>query len=501
MFTSFKKIFVTVAWFSFIFPMLTYPVYAADWPHRTTGNAWWCTQCHVVHNTTNGQFTTQKGNPNVCQSCHTSGGPATDKPMLNVHLAVPGTQGVSHRWDSGPGGYITPNTSNGSTGTVYSGVNFTWNTLFNEATNLENLRLTVFQGSVPRTFTISITSDGDVGGAGFSCTYQDEGSSTQPSCGSGTVQSTYVPSDGYSFLKIAFVNGSTSPSFKTGDSWSIKIRPQINYPSTHTELATRMFREEAAPQDLNDVDVSTAYVLPGSTYGKAACSTCHNQHNQSKNPFDPFSPTAYTSGATEDRHFQRVNNEQNQMCLDCHSHRNIGNDFSDADATNDVRTYSGTKKSHPVGVTFPSTKTEHVGLMHTFPKEPSTSLFNPSADVSDKAAIGKANTGSTNNCVTGDIRPAVNTNDLVNLYIYFISGTNQGTGKLITSNTATEICWTGNLTIVSGDKFVVDMDGNPSNNFRFYNSGTISFTGGQVYCMTCHGLHWVDSNETTYDAP
>ena len=483
MFISFKKIFVTVAWSSFIISMLAYPVYAADWPHRTTGNAWWCTNCHVTHNTTSGQFTKVKGNSNLCQSCHQSAGDAADKPMLDVHLAEPGTQGVSHRWDSGPGGYVTAALTNTSTGTVLSGV--------------VGGQAGVFSGTVPRTYTITINSGGDVGTATFNWTWQDEGGTSQ-SGGTGISTGTDIPLIGE--IKVTFVNG-TTPSFNAGNTWTIKVRPQINFPS-NIELAKRMFIGDGAPLDITDIDTRPDYLIPASTYGKASCSTCHNQHNQSNNPFDPFSPTTYTAGDTQDRHFQRINNEQNQLCLDCHSARNKGNDFSNADPDDDVRTWSGNKKSHPVGVDFPSTKPENAALFHTVPKEPSSSLFNPSTDVSGKAALGKATVATNTTCVTGDLRPAVNSNDLEGLVIYFISGSNQGTGKTVTSNTSTQICWaTGNLNILVDDKYIVDKDGNPSNNFRFANAGTVSFTGGTVYCMTCHGPHWADSNQDTYDAP
>lgn len=71
--------------------------------------------------------------------------------------------------------------------------------------------------------------------------------------------------------------------------------------------------------------------------GKIMCSTCHDQHSQSNAPFDPSSPPSGSG-----RHFQRIPNDLNQMCLDCHRLRNI----------TDVTTYTGSKLSHPVGVVY-----------------------------------------------------------------------------------------------------------------------------------------------------
>lgn len=65
-----------------------------------------------------------------------------------------------------------------------------------------------------------------------------------------------------------------------------------------------------------------------------SCTNCHNQHRQTKLPFDPAA-----TGAR--RHYMRVDNQNSQLCLTCHSTRDQS--FSD------VETYDGTFKTHPVG--------------------------------------------------------------------------------------------------------------------------------------------------------
>jgi len=57
--------------------------------------------------------------------------------------------------------------------------------------------------------------------------------------------------------------------------------------------------------------------------GHLMCSTCHDQHSQEREPFDPSAPAWGGPGTGEGRHFQRVDNQFNQMCADCHAARDV----------------------------------------------------------------------------------------------------------------------------------------------------------------------------------
>jgi len=51
--------------------------------------------------------------------------------------------------------------------------------------------------------------------------------------------------------------------------------------------------------------------------------------------------------------------------------------------------------------------------------------------------------------------------------------------------------------IATGNRLIdvhVDFDGNPSNDLAFDGSGN-------VQCLSCHGVHYADSNTLTVDAP
>src|SRR5512139_3767666 len=78
------------------------PAWAVDPPHsgpKTPQD--FCRACHVVHSSAGGSLTTVSGNANLCISCHTTGGTASNKPFSGMMQAVPGVSGSSHRWDGG----------------------------------------------------------------------------------------------------------------------------------------------------------------------------------------------------------------------------------------------------------------------------------------------------------------------------------------------------------------------------------------------------------------
>ncbi|HEY3400430.1 MAG TPA: cytochrome c3 family protein [Geothrix sp.] len=285
---------------------------ATDPPHNiATANSYgalnYCTTCHKLHGATGGTLTTVSGNKNLCQSCHVSGGLATNKAMPDSDQAVPTglvgstAGGTSHRWDSGAQGRITKGTPNTSTGAITPSGDYT--------------------GAYASTIEIKITTAGATGAAKFDWRQTLTGGSTFGASTVGVATSTTAAALGSTGVSLAF---SSTGTFVLNDIFYLYVRTDLVNPtsamSTHLEG------------------------------GKAMCSTCHDQHLQANAPFDPLASPTYTAGTTNNRHFQRVANDTGSLCGNCHSARNVGK--------------GGT--SHPVHVNLasaPNTKTPSASLV------------------------------------------------------------------------------------------------------------------------------------------
>jgi len=265
-------------------------VLAVDPPHTFTNN---CAACHITHNAPGADLGSVAGNANLCMSCHVSGGSASAKPFANANQAIPwpglpsGTNaaGNSHRWDSGPSGRVQfiGGAAIASTGAIISG-----------GTNTNYYA---------KTFTLTITNAGAVGTARFNWT------ATNPGGGAGTnvlTGSNVALNDG---ITVTF-QGAAANSFQLNDKWNLYVRTDLRLP-TDTAMLLRM------------------------TNNLFNCSTCHDEHSQTNAPFDPTAPVYAGAGTGAGRHFQRVNNNTEQMCQQCHINRNVTNSIAG---------------SHPVGI-------------------------------------------------------------------------------------------------------------------------------------------------------
>ncbi|MEI6210879.1 MAG: cytochrome c3 family protein [bacterium] len=271
------------------------PVLAADAPHSTT-NSMDCISCHLPHHTASMTRSNVVGNVNLCHSCHAPGGKASRYALLDSDQALAGpclpinvtASGTSHRWDSGISGRVVymGNARTNSSGMVYPAGDYT--------------------GRTAKAYVITVTNSGQVGTARFTWY------GTQPGGGGAsnvlTSGSLITLNQGVS---IAFSNGLASPSFRSNDVWNLYVREDVSQPT----------------------NALLQGVLTG---GLLACSLCHDQHSQTNTPFDANAPA--TPGASG-RHFQRINNDECQLCEDCHAARAVSN---------------ANAGSHPVGVLIPN---------------------------------------------------------------------------------------------------------------------------------------------------
>lgn len=163
----------------------------------------------------------------------------------------------------------------------------------------------------------------------------------------------------------------------------------------------------------------------GTWTAKVVCSVCHNIHSQAAATWDPNAPSYGGSGTGSGRHFQRAANDLNQLCEDCHYYR------TPASTGTDVRTWNGSRKSHPIVKIFTSANGET-------PDVTNQAQFN-AAPLEPEAASWTAQTGAR----------------------YHSNG---GTDTNLTNN------------IIVGS----DM---------------------KIRCLSCHGIHYTDSDSTTVDQP
>jgi predicted CXXCH cytochrome family protein len=270
------------------------PARAQEKPHDLS-----CWDCHTSHAGFGDQFDSLDGNANVCLACHQHGGSASAKALNESDQAQPWAgvatntvpRGSSHRWDAASAGQVIS---------------------LGAAPAYAVSPVGTYTGRYAATYTVTIVTAGSVGAARFDWT------KTAPGAASGTNVMTSHGAQLDQGLVLDFVNFRPDPAFRPGDSWQIRVRPDLN-PPVSPELTWAM------------------------SWGKAVCSTCHDQHSQEKEPFDPAAPE-YVYGASTGRHFMRVNNAQDQVCGACHGARMVN---------------QATAGSHPVGVLVASNANYH----------------------------------------------------------------------------------------------------------------------------------------------
>ncbi len=316
-----------------------------------------------------------------------------------------------------------------------------------------------------------------------------------------------------------------------------------------TSGSSHRWDANAVRPDLGAASPTGAALQSGLASGTTLqCSTCHDQHSQSLKPFDPTAPS--TAGQAG-RHFLVTANDTGQMCVDCHAQWNqssagTGTYYTGAQATftngntivsgsgttwttqlqagwrirrqSDLASawaviksvdsntqvtlvsgYGGTTGSnqpwvaaktltHPVGVALPAA---------------SGTIRNPPVETSGTAQVagfwGTATGGST----TSLIDTGKNFTGAVGLVVRFTSGANRNVTKTITSVSGgnTTVNWSGALgtAIGAGVTYEIDVDGNLTNSVPLAGASGASFTAGNVACLSCHEVHFGDSDSTTYD--
>lgn len=208
-----------------------------DQPHSRAQNLT-CMTCHLSHEVFGNQIGSTAGNANLCLSCHQTGGLAS-KAALAEHqqaklgpdaAAQPLPTGTSHRWDAGVSGRVESLSGVAETAIEPAGS---------------------YTGRYAASYTITITSSGNVGTARFNW------AGTGPGTGTGVdlLTGSAIPLE--QGLTISFRDVPPVATFLVGDQWRLLVRPGLKAPS-NPDLQRTM------------------------TDGKVVCSTCHNAHSQAQ---------------------------------------------------------------------------------------------------------------------------------------------------------------------------------------------------------------------------
>lgn len=230
---------------------------AADPPHNIS-----CSKCHTTHKASGTALTKADSNVALCLSCHTTGGEAANKALLNSMQAVPGTSGTSHSWSG-----LLLNLTLGVSMPNSPGV----------ATKIENVR---------------------------------GGMTTVDSSNANSV--TYGNAN-YSANSLV---GSILMFFSTTAASSANKYLQVNVTGNNS---TTIYWSSSQAMPVNPKSLDRYIVIPADA--KLTCSMCHSQHFQARASWDPLSDTTYSAGITNNRHMMRLNNELSQLCEDCHRTR------------------------------------------------------------------------------------------------------------------------------------------------------------------------------------
>lgn len=191
----------------------------------------------------------------------------------------------------------------------------------------------------------------------------------------------------------------------TSHSWT-GVMPSTSSPANQYGLR--------APSDLQNEVLKIRLSLFNN---RVTCSVCHDQHSQVHPPWDPAAPSYGGSGTGSGRHFQRIPNDLNQICEDCHYYR--------------LSTYVRVEGDDP-----------------SYPPNGTNVFSHP---------VGQALKENTKGY---DRSAPLDSNGLLE----------------------------------DGTRFTGDKDGNPSNNL-------VVDSTGKIRCLTCHRIHYSDSNSLTLDAP
>lgn len=397
---------------------------AADAPHY--GSLLGCTSCHTTHNAAGPDLTNVAGNANLCMSCHFTGGMARKKPF-STSMQPAGVLKTSHSWSGS-----MPNSVNNQNGNNPYGLR-TDDQISNAALKAQLANF----GDCSNGTDTTKASCASIG-ACSKTTYTTEATCiangtcsiktylNQSTCtANGGVWTPYIWTPHTPGIWTARVVCSTCHDvmLQTNVPWDPSgTTPIVSGTATGGSTTTLVDSTKTwAPNQWAGYFIR----MPNTTSGKIQVIGSNTANTISLISGETFGSSVAVGAAygilAEGKHFMTMSNDLNQMCEDCHYYRTAG-------GCTDLKTYDGTRKSHPVV------------------KNLSTDVANASLFVG--AAPYEPNCKSVSCAQSGAPR-------------YYQNG---GTDTNATNN--------------------IVLDAN-----------------GKIRCLSCHGMHYTDSDSLTVDNP
>ncbi len=374
---------------------------ASDPPH-TTPEGIGCSSCHVMHSqfgNSQGPSLTKASNANLCMNnCHSIGGVASNWPFSPTDQAAPGVSGTSHRWDG-----TMPATSNAnnqyglrSAADVKNPAivrmlnkfgSCSVSTCYTQPTCV-TAGSACLGGAQSGTWTSGVvcstchqqhnqiatpydaysynSSNGDPGGTDTTSTCSSTTTLTDsnktwsvnqwnyytlvitgPSSSANVGQSRTISATSASSVTVssafpACLYGNTYYIVKNGSTWDSGT-------ATGGSQTTLIDTTKSANTAWSTVNAWVGYyvkMIGGLCNGQRRHVTAYNNATFTLT-VDSFDACNVSAGdpyyITSGRHYMRANNALDDMCVDCHYYR------SAAVTQTNVETWDGNEKSHPVG--------------------------------------------------------------------------------------------------------------------------------------------------------
>lgn len=447
---------------------------ATDAPHKDPENVF-CSSCHTPHaqlGSNYGPSLTKGANANLCMSCHFLGGVAKNWPFDSSDQAVPGISGSSHRWDRDmtPGAaplYLAASNPDNAYGlrTASELINPALKTVMTEFSNVVVCSTCHGQHSQAKTpydpYSYN-ASAGDGGGAatGGSLNTLADTSKTDWSAnqwaGYILVMTGGTAANIGQTRTISGNSGSPASTLTVSSNFPVAVQSGDTYYTTKNGSGFDSGTAVAGSDSSHVVDSSKSWTTNWAGYyvkmtGGANTGLRRRIQSSTGNTLtlvdafkDAFGQEHPVSSGdsyyiTSNRHFMRINNVADDLCVDCHYYRSSSSKNGSVYQT-DAHTWDGKKKSHPVGKRL--------------------------SDVNDPSQFNAK----------------------------FIEGYCTCSSYTMADCATNGCTWAWAEQAGARGEINGGADANLTNNIT-------SGTDNRINCLSCHSIHYADSDSTTVDTP